>query len=87
MKISIITRNNKLEMRMGRLVLGVHILYGFYCKMKLEKRSLKFVLMNLMRYSCVYVFMKEGFLLVSVVEISKTTTPLVALLVPLESLP
>jgi hypothetical protein len=37
MKISIITGSNKLEMRMGRLVLGVHILYGFYYKMKLEK--------------------------------------------------
>jgi hypothetical protein len=87
MKISIITRSNKLEMRMGRLVLGVHILYAFYCKMKLEKKSLKFVLMYLMKYACVYVFMKEGCLLVLVVEISKTITPLVALLVPLESLP
>jgi hypothetical protein len=55
--------------------------------MKLEKKSLKFVVMYLMKYACVYVFMKEGCLLVLVVEISKTTTPLVALLVPLESLP
>jgi len=43
--------------------------------------------MYLMKYACVYVFMKDGCLLVLVVEISKTTTPLVGLLVPLESLP
>lgn len=62
MKISIITRSNKLEMRMGSLVLGVHILYAFYCKMKLEKKILK-ICINVFNEICMCISIHEGRLL------------------------
>jgi hypothetical protein len=59
MKMSIITRNNKLEMRMGRLDLGVHILYGFYCKKKLEEKILK-ICINVFNEICMCIFIHKG---------------------------
>ncbi len=54
--------------------MGVHILYGFYCKKKLEEKILK-ICINVFNEicMCIYLFIKEGCLLVLVVEISKTT--------------